>query len=116
MAPKDHHHLRQQSRPPHEQPELDEEAACTRRHGQSQEVDRQTHRQDTHIQTDKQTDCINNGTLHAPRYEEAFWPIGKNSLIKNVGTGNTNYAITEQARSLSLDQFGRGKTGMTTTI
>ena len=31
----------------------------------------------THTLTDIQTDQLNNGTLYAPRYEEAFLPIGK---------------------------------------
>ena len=31
----------------------------------------------THAHTDAQTDKLNNGTLCAPRYEEAFLPIGK---------------------------------------
>ena len=35
MVPKDHQHLRQQSRPQHAQPELDGEEACTRRRGRS---------------------------------------------------------------------------------
>ena len=30
----------------------------------------------THTLTDTQTDKLNNGTLYAPRYEEAFLPIG----------------------------------------
>ena len=33
------------------------------------------HRQ---TQTDGQTDYLNNGTLYAPQYEEAFLPIDKN--------------------------------------
>ena len=36
MAPKDRQYLRQQSRPQHAQPELDEEEACARRRGRSQ--------------------------------------------------------------------------------
>ena len=35
----------------------------------------------TDTQTERQTDYLNNGALYAPRYEEAFSPIGKNSLI-----------------------------------
>ena len=31
----------------------------------------------THTQTDGQRDQLNNGTLYAPRYEEAFLPKGK---------------------------------------
>ena len=31
----------------------------------------------THTLTDTQTDKLNNGTLYAPRYEEAFLPKGK---------------------------------------
>ena len=31
----------------------------------------------THTQTDGQREQLNNGTLHAPRYEEAFSPICK---------------------------------------
>ena len=35
----------------------------------------------THTLIDTQTDYLNNGTLYAPRYEEAFPPKGKNGLI-----------------------------------
>ena len=47
MAPKKHQHPRQQSRPQHAQPELDEEQAYTRRRGRSQEVERR-HAVDSH--------------------------------------------------------------------
>ena len=52
---KNHQHPRQQSRPQHAQPELDEEEACPRRRGRSQEVERR-HAVDRH--TAKQRSAV----------------------------------------------------------
>ena len=39
-----------------------------------------THTLTRHTQTDGQADKLNNGTLYAPQYEEAFLPDGKKRL------------------------------------
>ena len=37
----------------------------------------------THTYSHRQTTNSSNGTLYAPRYEEAFLPIGKSGLISS---------------------------------
>ena len=63
----------------------------------------------THTLTDTQTDYFNNGTMYAPRYEEAFLPKGKKRpsslrslVLASLKTTNVTHTHTQ------TDYFNNG--------
>ena len=63
---------------------------------QSVKTTNATHTLTRHTQTDGQADKLNNGTLYAPQYEEAFLPIGKNGLGRFAPSALPYYKTQER--------------------